>query len=71
MANGFSTRSQETVAMGNGNFFKNNQLRALEEKARKEAGLIQEETSAPAETSTKEQDEEEVKEERSKGISES
>jgi lambda family phage portal protein len=38
--NGFSTRSQETVAMGNGNFFKNNQLRGLEEKARREAGVI-------------------------------
>ena len=59
VANGFSTRSQETVAMGNGNFFKNNQLRSLEEKARKEAGLIQEEESEPTK---KTEDEKEVEE---------
>ncbi len=63
VANGFSTRSQETVAMGNGNFFKNNQLRALEEKARRESGLIQEEISKSADTSKDERDEEEVKDE--------
>jgi len=62
--NGFSTRSQETVAMGNGDFFKNHRLRTLEEKVRREDGLIPEE-SAPTKTNTKvqEDEEEEVKDE--------
>ncbi|MCD5324767.1 MULTISPECIES: phage portal protein [Pontibacillus] len=36
---GFSTRTRETVELGNGDFFRNNSLREVEEKARKEGGL--------------------------------
>jgi len=61
--NGFSTRSQETVAMGNGDFFQNNRLRTLEEKARKEAGLVSEKAATTTQTNPGEkEDEEEVKE---------
>ncbi|MEK4883663.1 phage portal protein [Bacillus sp. FSL W8-0223] len=38
--NGFSTRTRETVELTGGNFFKNNNLRVLEEKVRRDGGLI-------------------------------
>lgn len=38
--NGFSTRTRETVELGNGDFFRNNRLRIEEEKLRKEGGLV-------------------------------
>ncbi|QKS70246.1 phage portal protein [Paenalkalicoccus suaedae] len=37
---GFSTRTKETVELGNGEFFRNNHLRKVEEEARREAGLV-------------------------------
>lgn len=36
---GFSTRTRETVELGNGDFFRNNRLRIVEEKLRREGGL--------------------------------
>lgn len=36
---GFSTRTRETVELGNGDFFRNNRLRVVEEKLRREGGL--------------------------------
>ena len=38
--NGFTTRAQETVSMGGGDWFRNHQLRKVEENLRKEAGFI-------------------------------
>lgn len=38
--NGFSTRTRETVELGNGDFFRNNRLRIEEEKLRREGGLV-------------------------------
>lgn len=40
--NGFTTRSQETVALGGGDFFRNHSLRVLEEQVRREGGLTTE-----------------------------
>lgn len=37
---GFSTRTRETVELGNGDFFRNNRLRVVEEKLRRDGGLI-------------------------------
>lgn len=42
--NGFSTRTRETVELGNGDFFRNNRLRTAEEKLRREGGLTSETT---------------------------
>ena len=41
--NGFSTRTRETVELGNGDFFRNNRLRIEEEKLRREGGLVNDE----------------------------
>ncbi|OLS34209.1 phage portal protein [Alkalihalophilus pseudofirmus] len=38
--NGFSTRTKETVELGNGDFFRNNRLRIVEEEARREGNLL-------------------------------
>lgn len=38
--NGFSTRTRETVEFGNGDFFRNNRLRVVEEQMRREGGLV-------------------------------
>lgn len=38
--NGFSTRTRETVELGNGDFFRNNRLRIAEEQMRREGGLV-------------------------------
>lgn len=40
VAEGFSTRTRETVELGNGDFFRNHRLRVVEEKLRKEGGLV-------------------------------
>lgn len=40
--NGFTTRAQETVALGGGDFFRNHELRVVEEKLRREGGLVTE-----------------------------
>jgi lambda family phage portal protein len=37
--NGFSTRTRETVELGNGDFFRNHRLRVVEEKLRREGGI--------------------------------
>ncbi|MGG3448640.1 phage portal protein [Domibacillus aminovorans] len=51
--NGFTTRAQETVALGGGDFFRNHALRVVEERLRREGGLVPDETpqstSVPAE----------------------
>ncbi|MBG9548395.1 phage portal protein [Cytobacillus firmus] len=39
VANGFSTRARETVELTGGDFFKNHELRVIEEKMRRESGL--------------------------------
>lgn len=52
--NGFTTRSQETVAMGGGNWFQNHELRKIEEQARRESGMA----SAVVPEITEEPDEE-------------
>ncbi|CAM4111490.1 phage portal protein [Mesobacillus thioparans] len=39
VAEGFSTRTRETVELGNGDFFRNNRLRIIEERLRREGGL--------------------------------
>lgn len=46
--NGFSTRSRETAELTGTNFFKNHNLRVIEEKTRREGGLIsnEEETTS-------------------------
>lgn len=38
---GFSTRTRETIELTGSDFFKNNHLREIEEKARKESGLLE------------------------------
>lgn len=38
--NGFSTRTRETVELGNGDYFRNHRLRVVEEKLRREGGLV-------------------------------
>jgi lambda family phage portal protein len=38
--NGFTTRAQETVALGGGDFFRNHALRVTEERMRREGGLV-------------------------------
>lgn len=53
---GFSTRTRETVELGNGDFFRNNRLRIVEEKLRKEGGLV---SNASNEEPVKEEPEEE------------
>lgn len=40
VAEGFSTRTRETVELGNGDFFRNNRLRVVEENVRQDGGLI-------------------------------
>lgn len=52
---GFSTRTRETVELGNGDFFRNNRLRIVEEKQRMEGGLT---SNAKDEDSYKEEPEE-------------
>ena len=42
---GFSTRTRETVELGNGDFFRNNRLRIVEEKLRREGGLVSNDNS--------------------------
>ncbi|MGO4890300.1 phage portal protein [Anaerobacillus sp. MEB173] len=37
--NGFSTRTRETVELGNGDFFRNHRLRVVEEQLRREGGV--------------------------------
>ncbi|WP_313891132.1 phage portal protein [Psychrobacillus sp.] len=39
---GYSTRTRETTELTGGDFFKNHDLRVMEEKVRKEAGLVEE-----------------------------
>lgn len=46
--NGFSTRTRETVEFGNGDFFRNNRLRVVEERLRREGGLISNEHEGDA-----------------------
>ncbi|WP_106494898.1 phage portal protein [Lentibacillus sp. Marseille-P4043] len=46
---GFSTRTRETVELGNGDFFRNTRLRTVEERLRQEGGLIQNETNPEVE----------------------
>ncbi len=36
---GFSTRTRETVELGNGDYFRNHRLRVVEERMRREGGL--------------------------------
>lgn len=40
--NGFSTRTRETVELGNGDYFRNSRLRIAEEKVRQESGASKE-----------------------------
>lgn len=54
--NGFTTRAQETVSLGGGDFFKNLELRIIEEKMMREGGLVIENNM---QVSTKEETEEE------------
>jgi lambda family phage portal protein len=44
---GFSTRTRETVELGNGDFFRNNRLRVVEENLRREGGLITNKQNEP------------------------
>lgn len=46
VSEGFSTRTRETVELGNGDFFRNNRLRVVEERLRKEGGLVSDENES-------------------------
>ena len=59
--NGFSTRTRETVELGNGDFFRNNRLRIVEEKLRREGGLTSDNNTSTNEE-TDDPDEGDIKE---------
>ncbi|WP_260288460.1 phage portal protein [Peribacillus aracenensis] len=46
--NGFTTRAQETVSIGGGDWFRNHRLRKVEEEMRKEAGFVTEASNGTA-----------------------
>ncbi|MBP1924602.1 lambda family phage portal protein [Sedimentibacter acidaminivorans] len=61
VAEGFSTRTKETVELGNGDFFRNNRLRIVEEKLRREGGLTSDNSNSTDED-TEDPDETDINE---------